>query len=163
LASGLSRRDGAKNVDIKVVVEIGDFAEIFGQAVKGLDLGLIVVGTHGRTGWRKAVLGSIAETVVDQASCPVLTVGPSADRTRIQEFGPENILLANGSPVSSSLAESYATSLATKYGSRLTVVDVLENRCGRVLAKLSQPEGYQPDRRDPILERASTKVEQLPI
>lgn len=37
---------------------------------------LIVVGTHGRTGIRHALLGSVAERVVRRAGCPVLTVHP---------------------------------------------------------------------------------------
>jgi nucleotide-binding universal stress UspA family protein len=37
---------------------------------------LIVVGTHGRTGLRHALLGSVAERVVRRAGCPVLTVHP---------------------------------------------------------------------------------------
>jgi nucleotide-binding universal stress UspA family protein len=37
-------------------------------------IGLIVLGTHGRTGWSHAILGSVAETVVRLAPCPVLTV-----------------------------------------------------------------------------------------
>jgi len=35
---------------------------------------LIVMGTHGRTGWAKVMLGSVAERVVVLAPCPVLTV-----------------------------------------------------------------------------------------
>jgi len=35
---------------------------------------LIVMGTHGRTGFEKALLGSVAERVVSLARCPVLTV-----------------------------------------------------------------------------------------
>lgn len=41
---------------------------------KGFDL--IVVGTHGRTGIRHALLGSTAERVVRRAGCPVLTIHP---------------------------------------------------------------------------------------
>lgn len=37
-------------------------------------IGLIVLGTHGRTGFSHAILGSVAETVVRLAPCPVLTV-----------------------------------------------------------------------------------------
>ncbi len=37
---------------------------------------LIVVGTHGRTGIRHALLGSVAERVVRRAGCPVLTIHP---------------------------------------------------------------------------------------
>ncbi len=35
---------------------------------------LIVMGTHGRTGWAKVMLGSVAERVIVLAPCPVLTV-----------------------------------------------------------------------------------------
>jgi nucleotide-binding universal stress UspA family protein len=35
---------------------------------------LIVIGTHGRTGFAHAILGSVAERVVQHARCPVLTV-----------------------------------------------------------------------------------------
>ena len=40
--------------------------------------GLLVLGTHGRTGLRRMLLGSVAERVVRTARCPVLTVGPGA-------------------------------------------------------------------------------------
>jgi nucleotide-binding universal stress UspA family protein len=161
LASDL-RRGSAKNVEVKVLAEAGDLAVILQQVVKDLDLGPIVVGTHGRTGWRKLVLGSAAEIVMDQVSCPVLSVGPSANRTRIQEFGPKNILLAREASASSQLAESYASSLARKYGSRLTVVDVLENRSGRVVAQVSQLEWCEAEQGNTILDRTRTISSQLP-
>jgi nucleotide-binding universal stress UspA family protein len=48
-------------------------AEIVRHAAEiGADM--IVIGTHGRTGLAHAVLGSVAERVVRQAACPVLTV-----------------------------------------------------------------------------------------
>jgi nucleotide-binding universal stress UspA family protein len=36
---------------------------------------MIVVGTHGRSGVRRVLIGSVAERVVRTAPCPVLTVG----------------------------------------------------------------------------------------
>ena len=39
------------------------------------DMDLVVLGTHGRRGVRRAMLGSVAENVVRHAPCPVLTVG----------------------------------------------------------------------------------------
>lgn len=156
------RRDGrSKNVEVRVVVEAGDLGVVLPRAVEELDLGLIVVGTHGRTGWRKLVLGSVAEAVVDQASCPVLCVGPSTDRSRIQEFGPENILLASEGSVDSQLARSYAFSLAHKYRCRLTTVDVLRNPSGRVLAKVSQLE-WREREGNPILDSGGTRSPHVP-
>ena len=43
-------------------------------AAKELDVDLIVITTHGRTGLKHALLGSTAERVVRHAPCPVLTV-----------------------------------------------------------------------------------------
>ena len=41
---------------------------------------LLVVGSHGRTGWRKLMLGSVADAVVQHATCPVVVVRlPAAD------------------------------------------------------------------------------------
>lgn len=41
------------------------------------DADLIVVGTHGRSGFSHLLLGSVAEKVVRKAHCPVLTVRPA--------------------------------------------------------------------------------------
>ena len=43
---------------------------------------MVVMGTHGHTGWRHALLGSVAERVVRAAPCSVLTTGKSAVVTR---------------------------------------------------------------------------------
>jgi nucleotide-binding universal stress UspA family protein len=43
---------------------------------------LIVIATHGETGWRRLVFGSVAEKVVRLAECPVLTIQPEHDDTK---------------------------------------------------------------------------------
>lgn len=62
--------------------EIVDFA-------RRNNIDLIVIGTHGRTGFSHIRLGSIAEAVVRLADCPVLTV-----KTPVVE--PEPALIAEG-------------------------------------------------------------------
>lgn len=49
------------------------------RAAAGERASLIVVGTHGRTGLAHVLMGSVAERVVRDAPCPVLTVGRHAD------------------------------------------------------------------------------------
>jgi universal stress protein A len=44
------------------------------EAAKELDVDLIVIATHGYTGWKHFVIGSTAERVVRAAPCPVLVV-----------------------------------------------------------------------------------------
>ncbi len=55
---------------------IGEPALEIVEFAKGGHFDLLVVGTHGRTGLRHALLGSTAERVVRRAGCPVLTVHP---------------------------------------------------------------------------------------
>jgi len=154
------RQGRARNIEVKVVAEVGDVATFLPQAVKDLDPSLVVVGTHGRNGWQKMVLGSVAEIVMDHVSCPVLSVGPSAHRKRLQAFGPQNILLVSEASMRSQLAESYAFSLAHKYGSRLTVVDVLKNRSGRDLAQVSQAKCCDTEQTDVVPDRELTHFAQ---
>jgi len=51
--------------------------EILAEAEK-CGAGMIVMGTHGRTGIRRILFGSVAEKVVKAADCPVLTIRPQA-------------------------------------------------------------------------------------
>lgn len=140
LKEELRTSDQAKNAEVKLRVEAGELATILPEIIRDLTIDLIVVGTRGRTGWRKLALGSAAEIVVDQASCPVLVVGPYTDRNRLEQFGPGSILFASDPSARSKLAESYAFSLARKYKSSLTIADTLEDQSGRVLAQVSQLE-----------------------
>jgi len=157
----LRSRGLAKDVEVKLRVEAANLPTVLPEIARDLDLGLIVVGTHGRTGWRKMALGSVAEIVVDHAPCPVLTVGPSTDRNRLEQFGPESILFASDPSARSKLAESYALSLARKYNSHLTVANVLEDRAGRVLAEVSRFEWSESGLRDTTLEIEPAKPPQL--
>lgn len=63
---------GALSVDTKLLMGTAH-AEILRLAEEG-EFDLIVMGTHGRTGLGHAFLGSVAERVVRQAPCPVLTM-----------------------------------------------------------------------------------------
>ncbi|MET0791163.1 MAG: universal stress protein [Polyangiaceae bacterium] len=59
-------------------------AEELAQIAADLEADLVVVGTHGRRGIARLVLGSVAEAVVRLAPCPVLVVRPKA----LPEVGP---------------------------------------------------------------------------
>ena len=69
----------------EVRVRTGDARDVINQTAKELGVDLIVMGTHGRRGISRALLGSVAETVVRTAPCAVLTVrlheGEGRDRS----------------------------------------------------------------------------------
>ncbi len=56
----------------------GDPASAIVRLAKDEDVDLIVMGTHGRTGLLRMLMGSVAEAVVRRAPCPVLTFRPKA-------------------------------------------------------------------------------------
>ena len=60
--------------DIKTEVLFGHGARTIAEYAADRGVDLIVMGTHGRTGFAHLLLGSVAEQLVRTASCPVLTV-----------------------------------------------------------------------------------------
>lgn len=68
--------EGKVAYEIKVVT--GNPAEAIVNAAGDLHADVIVMATHGRVGSEHDRLGSVAETVVQSAPCPVLTVKPGA-------------------------------------------------------------------------------------
>ena len=61
------------------LVKAGDPRDAINEAAKELGADLIVMATHGRSGIARVLLGSVTESVVRTAPCPVLTVKQPAD------------------------------------------------------------------------------------
>ncbi|HZZ77589.1 MAG TPA: universal stress protein [Gemmataceae bacterium] len=62
------------NVHVEHQLEIGEPTSEILRVAQQVKAGLIVMGTHGRTGLRRLLLGSVAEHVLRNATCPVLLV-----------------------------------------------------------------------------------------
>src|SRR5215510_11945993 len=69
----------ARGVDSRAILKHGPAADGLVEAVTEAHADVLVVGTHGRTGLERVLLGSVAEAVVRKAPCAVLTVKPRAD------------------------------------------------------------------------------------
>lgn len=88
---------------------------------------LIVMGTHGRAGFARLLLGSVTEKVLRKATCPVLTVPRRApDVVPAPAALFKNILCPVDFSDSSAQAFTYAISLANESRGRLTVAHVIE-------------------------------------
>jgi universal stress protein A len=70
------RRKAVISARYEIRILMGDPGVEILQAAKRLNVKLIVMATHGRKGLRRLILGSVAEQVVREAPCPVLTVNP---------------------------------------------------------------------------------------
>jgi len=101
---------------------------------------LIVVGTHGRTGLGKLLLGSVAEDILRHAPGPVLTVGPKVSgRNKLPAFQDKGrdlapveldlrqIVFATNFAQNSARVAQAAVSLAEEFRARLTLMHVIED------------------------------------
>jgi len=98
------------------------------QAIRSCQADLIVLGTHGRTGTQKLVLGSVAEEVFRRSPVPVLTIGPFArDGTRgAARF--HRVLYATDFSPEARAAAAYAVSLAQENQSHLILLHVIDGK-----------------------------------
>jgi universal stress protein A len=70
----LAREEVPSSMTVNSKVKIGVPYDEIASAAKILNADMIVIATHGYTGFRHAILGSTAERVVQHAPCPVLVV-----------------------------------------------------------------------------------------
>lgn len=89
------------------------------------EIDLVIVGTHGRTGVRKLLLGSVAEEVFRMSPRPVMTVGPKVPGEVSDEREFRRILYATDFTPSSEAASAYALSLAQEHQAHLTLLHVV--------------------------------------
>ena len=87
---------------------------------------LIIMGTHGTSGFKRLVLGSVTEKVLRSSLCPVVTVPPGVNHHAAEPVAFRTVLCAVDFSDSSTRALEYAVSLARKAGGRLILLHVLE-------------------------------------
>ena len=103
-------------------LELGEADEKVVALSAQLGAGLIVVGSRGLGGLRRALMGSVSESIVHHAHCPVLVVRTIEDGTSIF---PTKIVLATDGSEEATLAAQAAIDLVNKTGSELHVVYVV--------------------------------------
>lgn len=117
--------DLLSDIPHEVLLERGAIWDTLSALIKQDEIDLLVVGTHGRGGLKKVLLGSVAEELFRLASCPVLTVGPAVP---VEPAGPQEfhrILFATDFGPASVHALQYAISLATESKARLLLLHVV--------------------------------------
>lgn len=92
--SAVEKMAEAHDVSVETAVIEGDPAESILAYADEIDADVIIAGTHGRSGVRRHLLGSVAERLVRHSECPVLTVQlPETDVT-VDEPGQAEELAA---------------------------------------------------------------------
>jgi nucleotide-binding universal stress UspA family protein len=106
-----------ENRSLMVVLE-----ELF--AAKPMDF--VVIGTRGRTGLAKILLGSVAAEILRRAPCPVLTVGPHCTGTAKDHLKMREIIYATDFSPEAAAAAPYAISLAQENQAELILLNVIK-------------------------------------
>jgi len=99
--------------------------EVISDVVRRNEIDLLVLASHGRHGIPRLVLGSVAEEVFRNVSCPVLTVGPDVKPCNSREMKIKKVLLATHFEAGST-APVHAALLCNEFGAELTVLHVAD-------------------------------------
>jgi len=111
--------------DYQLFLLEGDVAQAILDFARNNKSDLIVLGTHGRSGLGKMLLGSVAERVFRHSPVPVLTLGPHLHR-RAKGGAPTSILVPVDFTPASERAAHYAVALARQHDATLTMLHVIE-------------------------------------
>ena len=111
----------------RVIVRDGNLWQQLEQTIGEEQIDLLVVGTHARSGLAKLVFGSVAEQILRNAPCPVLTVGPGCPDDCCLDDGssPGPVLYATDFSETSLAALPYAVSFANQMDTRLGLLHML--------------------------------------
>ncbi len=99
------------------------YAELL-SAVKQYKADLIVLGTHGKKGLERLLLGSDAEAVLRHAGCPVLSVGPAVPNLKDKTWRIREVICATTLEPRAAEVVAYAHKLAALYEAELVLFHV---------------------------------------
>lgn len=123
------------SVESQVLLAEGGVWGVIEAVARQKEADLIVLGTNGRRGIGKFILGSVAEEILRQAECPVLTVGPHSPFEAPHDAKFRKIVYATDFGDGSPAAAAYAVALAEEHQAHLTLLHVIEHPKSRKLVR----------------------------
>ncbi len=118
-----------RQVEWEPLVQIGHTADTITQLVEDIQADLVVTATHGRSGLKRLVLGSVTERLLHILPCPMLVIpapSPDSHAPELNDFQLKKILIGCDFSDSSLLAFQLGLSLAQEFQSELHLVHVVE-------------------------------------
>jgi nucleotide-binding universal stress UspA family protein len=114
------------SLDAQLIAQAGDPSTIIVDQALRMRADLIVIGTHGRRGFKRLLLGSVTETVLHEAPCPVLTVSPHTEAASSDVVTFKRILCPIDFSPSALQALGFALDLARQADGLVTLLHVVE-------------------------------------
>lgn len=106
----------------------GQVLPVLQEMIQAKHVDLLILGTHGRTGFDKALMGSVAESIFREATCPVMTVGPRVSTSSRSAAALSRILYATDFSPESLAAAPYAISLCREHRAQLILMNSIEGQ-----------------------------------
>ena len=117
---------GTSSTDLALVTEAGNPPTMILEQAVSIPADLVVMGTHGRSGFERAMMGSVAEKVLRKAPCPVLLVPPHATEDPPADVRFRNILCPMDFSPAALQAFGFALDLAKQTNGSVTVLHIIE-------------------------------------
>ncbi len=158
---------GDKEVQWEPLVSIGHAGDEISRLAKEKGADLAISATHGRSGLKRLILGSVTERLMRTLHCPLLIVrGPEHDLNILSEQGLrfKKILVGCDFSKDSALALQHGLSLAQEFQSELHLVHVMEPLVYMDMFKLSAGYGeelqvdIQPQIKDKLKNMVPTEA-----
>jgi nucleotide-binding universal stress UspA family protein len=117
-----------RGVAHQVLSPAGDVSDVIFRLVREHAIDMLVLGTHGREGMKKLLMGSVGEKIFRQSSVPVMIIGPNVPvRTSVAELN--RLVFATDFSDESLVALPHALSLAQEHQAHLSILHVLQEPC----------------------------------
>ena len=130
IEAGLRSEGRFEELRFESTVRVGPVWRTIADVIEEQSSALLVLGTHGRTGFRKLALGSVAECAFREAPCPVMTVGPKVLQSKSSGAEAKHFLVPTDLSPGSLAALPYGTSLAKATSGEVTLLYVRHSRPG---------------------------------
>ncbi|HET8890551.1 MAG TPA: universal stress protein [Candidatus Angelobacter sp.] len=114
-----------EGISVTPLVTCGDAARELSRIVRQKHIDLAILSTHGRTGFKRLLLGSVAEELFRSLPCPVLTVGPHISSRFATQTEVKEVLFPTDLSIESGGVFPYLASLSSESAAHMTLLHVV--------------------------------------
>ena len=111
---------GRHAIDISPLINVGKLAQSVGKTCKDQNIDLVIMGTHGASGFEEYVKGSNADKVIDASPCPVITI-----QSPVKTTGFTDIVMPIDNSFHSRQKIDYVIEIAKQYNSKIHILGLL--------------------------------------
>jgi nucleotide-binding universal stress UspA family protein len=123
MLEGLARNVRDQGIECATAVRHGFVPDVISEVVRNSGAGRLILGTHGRRGLKKFVLGSVARQLLEAIEVPVCTVGPRAHKGTMAQ--PETILHPVSLGGMHRASAALALGLGRQFGAQVVLLHVV--------------------------------------